>query len=472
MSDRTRESAFWAEAVYDALMPGLDLDFAGQKYRVLHVQRGESGYFGAIVQKVGTAELIVAHRGTETTLRELIGDGGADASMVLLQVNPQAADARTLTRLALAIAEKLRQRGYETDVRQVGHSLGGFHAQMMAVEFGLEAETFNAYGAQGLLTRPPRPETRIVNHVRATDAVAAANGHIGEVRIYATPEDVRRLVPAGYLRGNLTLERSPVQVASIEAHAISNFTREGLISAENVAHYQRNRDVFDQYRDDVRSIRMSFTQALAFYADGMRRQVRQETEKARTRVYMDLLPPDALRGLPMFNDASDPTRAMPAPDAPPRPSDRFQPSMHRPEIRPTADIGRDPHHPDHALYRQISEAVQRMCQRYGFHPSPEQRERTVLRLAVAVREDPAMKRVDEVVPSRSPDGAIGERLLAVYKPFGDSAPFFHVQIDAAEAARTPAELSIERLHALRQQPPSPQPIQRHELEHAPALRMS
>ncbi|MES7047964.1 hypothetical protein U6S72_12355, partial [Cutibacterium acnes] len=168
-----------------------------------HVQRGESGYFGAIVQKVGTAELIVAHRGTETTLRELIGDGGADASMVLLQVNPQAADARTLTRLALAIAEKLRQRGYETDVRQVGHSLGGFHAQMMAVEFGLEAETFNAYGAQGLLTRPPRPETRIVNHVRATDAVAAANGHIGEVRIYATPEDVRRLVPAGYLRGNL-----------------------------------------------------------------------------------------------------------------------------------------------------------------------------------------------------------------------------------------------------------------------------
>lgn len=449
MSSRTRENAELAEAAYRDLSPGNEIFAAKQKYRVLAVRSDESGYYGAILQKVGTAELVVVHRGTETSLPQLLKDGGTDASMVLLELNPQSDEARELTRQAVAIADDLRKRGHRPEIRTVGHSLGGCHAQMMAVEFGLEAETFNAYGAVGLLTRPPRPGAHIVNHVRATDAVAAANGHVGEVRVYATPEDVRRMLPAGYVRGNLALDRSPLRVASVEAHGIANFTSGGLLDAANIERYALNREVFDQYRADVHSIRMSFTQALDFYADGMRRQVQRETLDAKARVHMNLLPPGAMRNVPLFNDASNPAGGIPALEAAPRPSEHVRPSSQPADVRPIADVRRDPTHPDHALYRQIYEATQRMCERHGFRPTPEQMENTALSLTVAVRRDPLLHRVDEVVPSHGgPDGAIGERLFAVYKPFGDKPPFFHAHVDAASAARTPAEQSIERLHAL------------------------
>jgi hypothetical protein len=40
--------------------------------------------------------------------------------------------------------------------------------------------------AQPDYTRYRRPENQVINHVRVSDMVGAANGHFGEVRFYAS----------------------------------------------------------------------------------------------------------------------------------------------------------------------------------------------------------------------------------------------------------------------------------------------
>ena len=153
-----------------------------------------SGYQGAIYQRVDTGEIVVAHRGTEFD-RELVKDGVlADGGMVAARTNSQMEDAIELTQRALNRAkdpENLSRYGHTPEVTVTGHSLGGVLAQITAYKFGLHGETFNAFGAASLGHGIPEGGGQVVNHVKASDLVSAASKHFGQVRQYASVEEVR-----------------------------------------------------------------------------------------------------------------------------------------------------------------------------------------------------------------------------------------------------------------------------------------
>jgi len=156
-----------------------------------------TGYQGAVYQHQGTGALIVAHRGTEFG-REPLQDGAlADGGMVAARVNLQMPGAMALTQWAVEHARRYPQNGETPSVSVTGHSLGGTLAQATAFRHQLHGETFNAYGAIGINGIPASARADVVNHVRASDPVSAANQHVGgEVR-YATPGDVRATATFG-----------------------------------------------------------------------------------------------------------------------------------------------------------------------------------------------------------------------------------------------------------------------------------
>ncbi|HEY0662720.1 MAG TPA: DUF2235 domain-containing protein [Lysobacter sp.] len=124
---------------------------------------------------------------------------------------------------------------------------------------------------------------------------------------------------------------------------------------------------------------------------------------------------------------------------------------------------RDPGHPDHALFRQGLDKM-----RAANALSPERWddttvERVAAGLVLHVKQDPAVKRIDEVVLSHAtPYSPAGERVFAVYRPFGDKAPYFRTDMDTRVAANTPVEQTFQQLDAHKreqQQATTPLPAQ-------------
>ncbi|TMN18636.1 XVIPCD domain-containing protein [Pseudoxanthomonas sp. X-1] len=235
----------------------------GVEYEIVDQVSKPSGYQGTLYRNKDTGEFVVAHRGTEFD-RQLVKDGlVADGGMVLAGVNSQAHDAVAFTQRAIDRVEEIGANGLEvTPPIVVGHSLGGTLAQISAFELGLKGETFNAYGAAGLTRHIPEGGLDVVNHVRATDFVSAASRHYGEVRTYATEQDIAALKGHGYANDHrvLTDLRNPFGVAlgvGVAAHYSSNFlptNPEGggsIINAEDAARYAEYRPMVDKYRNDI-----------------------------------------------------------------------------------------------------------------------------------------------------------------------------------------------------------------------------
>lgn len=235
---------------------GIDFDVVSQR-------SDPNGYQGTLYRRADTGELVVAHRGTEFD-RELVKDGLiADGGMVFVGANSQADSAKRFTQQALEQAKALNlAEGKEISVTVTGHSLGGTLAQITAYEYGLKGETFDAYGAAGLTRHIPEGGQNVVNHVRATDFVSAASRHYGEVRTYATEQDIAALKGHGYANDHrvLTDLRNPFGVAlgvGVAAHYSSNFlptNPEGggsIINAEDAARYAEYRPMVDKYRNDI-----------------------------------------------------------------------------------------------------------------------------------------------------------------------------------------------------------------------------
>ncbi|TXH77237.1 MAG: lipase [Lysobacteraceae bacterium] len=262
--------------------PRNEVEINGVSYTVLANSDRPSGYQGTIYQRNDTGEIIVAHRGTEPNrgLREAYRDlVSTDATMVTHRVNQQSADAIALTQRAVDIArEQAAERGGQApQVTVTGHSLGGTLAQITANRFGLQGETFNAYGAASLRGNVPEGGNSVINHVRATDVVSAGSAHFGQVRVYATQEDITALQNAGYRNDRSGWDlRNPLSVAGsrgLPAHELGPFIREGgggpLMTPENQRRAEQFDPMIDKFRNDVEAIRTGISAGSQGFRDGI-----------------------------------------------------------------------------------------------------------------------------------------------------------------------------------------------------------
>lgn len=235
------------------------VELDGVAYRVMdHMNDPITGYQGTAYQRLDTGEVIIAHRGTEQVIRDgVITDGG----MVLTGLNLQMGDAVAFTQRVMDEAKSDAAKGhYAPNVTVTGHSLGGTLAEATAYKFGLHGQTFNAYGAAGLLEGIPKGGNQVIDNVRATDVVSAASAHFGEVRTFAVQQDIDKLTKDGYRDNSTAFSlRNPIAVAatSLSAHAIDNFVPnsktlgQSIMSPENEARYQAHQGMVDRYRTDV-----------------------------------------------------------------------------------------------------------------------------------------------------------------------------------------------------------------------------
>ena len=230
----------------------------GNQYRVIEqMSNSLTGYQGTLYQRVGTGDLIVAHRGTE----QIIKDGIiTDAAMVLARSNPQVPHALALT--ARALEEAQASRGEYARVPQVtvtGHSLGGTLAQITAHHYDLKGETFNAYGAVGLQgLRIPEGGSNLINHVMATDPVSAAAPHFGEVKVHTTDQEMNLLSRMQFSnsRFNGLIPDFPLSAAaaSVDFHSMRHFSGQETVLDDRYAEWLagKNTRMIDEYRDDIR----------------------------------------------------------------------------------------------------------------------------------------------------------------------------------------------------------------------------
>ncbi|MDO4640533.1 MAG: lipase [Neisseria sp.] len=250
--------------IRDITPPNKTINIGGHEYKVLAFRNNSNtGYYGAVYQDVKTNEIIVAHRGTES-----VRDGAVDGVMVSSRYNLQAKDAVELTRIAMEKANSLhKDLGIPTPkITHTGHSLGGTLAQISAHYFNQEGITFNAYGAASL-GRLPRGGDKVINYVKATDAVSAASPHYGKVVTLADKSDLLMLTSAGYTNSkvaNALLPHNTVGTAvtsAFSAHSISNFTgSHSILSDPNARKLAEDNKVqIDAYRSGVEHTRIGIS---------------------------------------------------------------------------------------------------------------------------------------------------------------------------------------------------------------------
>lgn len=265
MTVATDTYALLAQDSYKNHRLGQVVSIAGIDYKVLDQSNDPvTGYQGVAYQRVGTDDIVIAHRGTEQIVRDgVLTDGG----MVLTGLNLQTPDAMAFTRRVLDEAKADAEANHRPfNVTVTGHSLGGTLAEITASRFGLHGETFNAYGAAGLLQDVPKGGNQVIDHVRATDVVSAGSAHFGEVHVYAAQQDIDRLACAGYRdNGGVLSPRDPLKAIDLDAHAIDNFVPDSktlghsIISPESEARYRAHHGMTDRYRSDVMDLRTSLS---------------------------------------------------------------------------------------------------------------------------------------------------------------------------------------------------------------------
>ncbi len=422
---------------------GVQVD--GVDYRILEQVSTSSGYQGTLYQRVDSGEMIVAHRGTEFD-RELVKDGLlADAGMVLVGVNRQSDDALAFARRAIDLANDINlDRCQVPDITITGHSLGGTLTQITSYRLGLKGETFDAYGAAGLVADIPEGGTQVVNHVRSTDFVSAASAHYGEVRIYSPQQDIDALRDQGYAndRRVVTDLRNPLGVTfgiGIEAHYSRNFLPgndllgDSVVSQANRDRYAQHQPMVDKYRNDVALIHGTLA-----------------------------LPRNAVDGV--IDTARDIVRGRQPHEAP---APAFVAGR-------CALLGSDPSrpgHPDHAMYGQIREGVIALDASLGRAPDAAS-DRLSASLLVQAKQE-GLGRVDHVVRSvRTAQAPEGENIFAVQ---GSPSEPGHLRthVNTRTALGVPVEESFRQVEALNQRqattPPTRQPSLEPPQQEAPSL---
>lgn len=286
--------------------------------------------------------------------------------------------------------------------------------------YGLPTETFDAYGAAGLVA-DLRPDVgHIVNHVRATDFVSAASGHVGEVRLYAAPQDVQALQRAGYANDGRRFSdlRNPLQVMAdvgVQAHYSRNFLPDNdldiggsIISAHNQQRYLQYQPMFDKFRADVATLH----NVLAL----PRNVLDTVTDHVR----------HAVSGRPLERDAAALViSACPAP---------------QPAVLLDADLvasERRQAEKDTPLYQQIEAGVGQVEAGLGRVPD-EASARVVASLYAQARQQ-GIVRADQVLLG----GAADDPVFFVVQGKGDDPGHLRVHVRAAQAVATPETVSLD-----------------------------
>ncbi len=397
MSISSQQYAYLADDSYNPHEKDDEVRFEGVRFKVLeHVDNEINGYQGSIYQRVDTGEIVVAHRGTEfkSGLKAALQDGVlADGGMILARTNAQVNDAIELTKRAREFAENSASRfgGHAPQVTVAGHSLGGCLAQVTAHKFNLNGETFNAYGAISLDQRIPEGGNNLINHVMAADPVSSAGKHFGQVRLYATPEEVYELKHAGYDNN-----RNPIQprdlplaaLSSLNSHYMDNFLNvdaDGKPDKSVLADPQTRQlaaqfdPAIDRYRSDIALARGAITLLARDPAgrmqDGIdslrgplppgelvRRQERIDSaltwEESRGVADVHRLLPS--RETPYRPEVTKPGGGVSLPGYLPQSDAHDRPPLKQdetPRYRGMPSSGITPGHPDYALYAELKQAL-------------------------------------------------------------------------------------------------------------------
>lgn len=449
MSIDTTEYALLARHAYKDAKPGQTVDAAGAEYVVVdHVDDPRTGFQATAYQRSDTRQIVIAFRGTEFD-REPLQDGGVDAGMVLTGLNAQAPEARAFTERVLDRAKLDAELNHHPlDVTVTGHSLGGTLAEIAAAKYGLKGETFNAYGAAGLLYGIPEGGHQVIDHVRAGDLVSAASPHFGEVLIYAAPQDIETLSKAGYRDDSGPLSpRNPIKATDFTAHAIDNFVPDNKIlgysiaSPEGEALYQQHKGMIDRYREDVRDVRTVLSapwelpRAVVHGVEDAGRTVAEKVSEGARAV-----------GHAVEHAAEDVGHAFEA--AGERASRAFHTLTHPDEWFDRNAHGAhtrldQPDHPDHALFQQARTAVHALDAERQRVPD-QQSDQLAAAMVVAARKT-GLERIDKIVLSDD-----GQHAYAVQ---GDLAsPFKRVaEATTTEAAHTPVSNSSAQWEQVVQQ---------------------
>lgn len=262
MSDRTTEYALLANEAYKYTPRGQSITVGSREYVVDdEAMDVVTGFYAASYRDLQSGRFIIAYRGTDD-----LSDGIVDVGMTASRFDLQQLESEMFTRRVIDRARDFSETtGNPFEVTVTGHSLGGGLAEANASNFGLRGETFNAYGAAGLIRGTPDGGAQMINHVRAGDPVSAANRHFGAVKIYATPDDITTLKQAGYGGERATGLGTTARSITLGSHSMSNFIpKDGetsLVSPEGEARYRANRDLIDHYRSDVLQSRETVTRA-------------------------------------------------------------------------------------------------------------------------------------------------------------------------------------------------------------------
>ncbi len=265
MTISSTDYALLSQDAYSDRPLNTNFQLGGVTYQAIdHANNPTTGFQATAYERTDTHEVVIAYRGSEFG-REPLQDGGTDVGMALAGFNAQAPDAMAFTSKVMTEAKQSADENHTPlNVTVTGHSLGGTLAEMASYKYGLHGETFNAFGAAGLVG-VPQGGNQIIDNVRATDVVSAASAHFGEVRVYATQQDVDHLKQEGYRNDSgLLSPRNPIGEVIKDvgpAHAIDNFVPDSktlghtIMTPENAAIYQDNKGMIDRYRNDIRDIR-------------------------------------------------------------------------------------------------------------------------------------------------------------------------------------------------------------------------
>ena len=320
----------------------------------------------------------------------------------------------------------------------------------------------------------------------ATDFVSAASQHYGEVRLYATPEQVQRLVAKGYEADlpRMLDQRAPLAVAAdVDAHYLRHFVGTNAdgspgrsVLAENNDHPAlvagSHREIIDRYRDDIRLLRGSAT-ALSRSGLELVGDVQRVAEGAD------------LPGNPAARERA--LAAALAPRPPPRPLDEVENYIQReprprepqwPEARlevpgaaesPARDAVRSPLRPSDPLtFETLRSGVHAIDTRLG--RAPDERSERLAAALYAEAKTQGITHIDGVVLGEKGTRAAAGEYVFAYSG-SPERPGDWVGVRTEVAMQTPVEQSVARAEeAVRTQQQEAAMHQQHSQD-APAMRI-